>query len=688
MPRSISTRVLIAFGTVLAAAALLLTAGLLVAHQIRDKNQGVARLSALLRAQGLEDHRQQELRLAIGDVTRLAEGGSEVPPARWAQVAGQVAALTHESRRAAADAAGLAPSLRSAAATRAAAGDRFRATSLDLLATARREPHGIKARMGPFLAALKALESAQTEMRLVLTRDIDETIARNARAMYRNILRVLVGGVLTVLALTATLEWLRRQLISPIVAIADRLRQFNRDDEATAHVPGLHREDELGDLARGLFEYRQAVEQRRSAERQADHLAHHDALTGLPNRLRFENRLAELQTQAQGTGETLAVFAIDVDDFKAINDRLGHAGGDAALRRTAQLLAGCAGSDDLVARLGGDEFAIVQRAPGQPLAAEMLVDRILNACAATAVDQTAIRLSIGVALSGSEQDVEELHTRADLAMYRAKTDGRGAARFFDAALQEEVGLSRRLARDLGAAIDRGEFHLAYQPIAEAETLRVIGHEALLRWTHAELGEIAPDRFIPLAESGGMIDRIGMWAAREAMAQAASWDGDRFLALNLSPIQLRSPGFAQALIALADASGLPLHRLEFEVTESATLLGTRRDAVIPALRSLQRAGARIVMDDFGTGYASLGNLRDFRFDKLKIDRSFVAAMDEDPASISIVRAILALGGSLAIPVVAEGVATETQLAMLRRWGCRQVQGYRIGHPQPSAAALVC
>ncbi|MFV0623424.1 putative bifunctional diguanylate cyclase/phosphodiesterase [Sphingomonas sp. ac-8] len=673
---------LVAFGTLLLVAFVLLATGLGVANRIRDENAEVARMSALLRTQGHEDHLQQQLRLAIGEVTRLAETGVPVPPARWAQVSRGVSAFGQ--RAGMAETADLVPELRDSVAARAEAAARFSARGNDLLATARRDPAAIKPQMGAFLAALRDLEAAQSTTRMVLTRTIDEAITGNARTMYRNILRVLIAGGLTVVALAGALVWLRRQVISPIVVIADRLRAFNRNEATAIELPGLQREDELGELARCLFVYRQAVEQRRSAERHADHLAHHDALTGLPNRLQFENRLAEALSEARRTDARVAVFAIDLDEFKAINDRHGHAGGDRALRRAAQLLAGCVGSDDLVARIGGDEFAILQIAPDQPAAAEALAARILRGCAETAQGTIPIRLSIGVAVSGPEQNLEELHVLADLAMYRAKSEGRGVARFFDNRLQEEVRLRRRLARDLGRAVERGELHLVYQPLADARTLGVLGHEALLRWTHPELGQISPERFVPLAEADGLIDSIGLWLADKAMARAARGPRHQFLALNLSPIQLRRRELAGELLALAAAHGIDPARLEFEVTESATLLGSRRDTVLAVLHQLQQAGARIVMDDFGTGHASLGNLRDFRFDKLKIDRSFVIAMDHHPPSESIVRTTLALGASLGIPVVAEGVETGAQLAMLRLWGCEQVQGYWIGRPQPEPA----
>ena len=664
LPTSISTRVIAAFGTVVAVVLLLLAAGWMVAGDVRHANQSVRRLSERLRVEDAQDRAQQQLRLAIGEVTRAAEQPRPITAPQWQRVE-----QAHTAFRAS----------YGAATARDAAANDFARLAGELIADARAQPRRIARDMPQFLAALRVLERERAEARRRLVDRIDAAVARSSRELYASISRIVFGVLGVLLLLLASFLWLRRQVLHPIVAIADQLRQFGTVD-GEVRVAGRDRADEIGDLARGLGEYRDAVEQRRRAEKRIEFLAHHDMLTALPNRLLFEERLAQDLARATRAGQRVAVFAIDLDDFKSVNDRFGHAGGDRALNRAAQLLTGCVRADDMVARLGGDEFAIIQVAPDQPRAAEALLMRIFRACDATAGDEVPVQMSVGVALSGAEQAREELYNLADMAMYRAKSEGRHTARFFDEALKEETRLRWRLSRDLEGAVERGEMSLVYQPMADARTLRVIGYEALLRWRHPELGDIRPDQFIPLAESSGRIDPLGLWVADQAMAAARGWPDHAIVALNLSPVQFRQADLAADLLALAERHGLAPERLEFEVTESATLLGHRREAVLGALRALQDRGARIVMDDFGTGFSSLGNLRDFRFDKLKVDRSFVAAMLDHAPSASIVRSIAALGESLGVPVAAEGVETEEQLALLRRWGFPQVQGYLLGRPE--------
>ena len=680
LPTSISTRVAAAFGAVLALGLALLAGGLLLGADVRAQNDAVGELTGLLRLEDAQDQVQRRLRLGVGEVTRFAEDGRPIAPAQWAAVG---AALGQFHRASAHGGGGpaLPLVLREAVARRHVAEERFARLSVRLLFDARYDPRAIRTRMPHFVTALRELEAARTDVRQLLVRQIDAAVRRNSRELRRGLWRGLVAALAVLAILLACTLWLRRRVIQPMVAMAERLRQLSRGEEADAAVPAADRRDELGDLARGIGDYRAAVDQHRRAERRVEFLAHHDMLTCLPNRLLFEERLAQELARVRGSGERFAVFAIDLDEFKSINDRFGHAGGDAALRDAARLLTGCVRSGDMVARLGGDEFAIIQVDGNQPEAAEALVSRIYRSCEMTARQTVPIQLSIGVALSGVEQNGEELHNLADMAMYRAKSEGRHTARFFDDQFKEEVRLRWRLSRDLEGANERGELYLAFQPIAQAATLDVVGHEALLRWAHPELGDIAPDRFIPLAEASGRIDALGLWVADQAMAAAAHWPADITLALNLSAIQFRQPTLAHDLLALAHHHGIAPERLEFEVTESAILLGQRRQPVLDALRTLQHHGARIVMDDFGTGYSSLGNLRDFRFDKLKVDRSFVATMLDHAPSGSIVRSIVALGASLGIPVVAEGVESEPQLEMLRRWSLGQVQGYLIGCPTP-------
>lgn len=682
LPTSLSTRVAAAFGAVLVLGFALLGGGLVLGRAIYAENVTLGQLTALLQLEERQDRLQRQLRLGVGEVTRMAEQGSVVPEAEWRSVG--VSLLNfHRGNAHLTPRLSVPVDLQGAVAARRDAEAEFATLSLNLLQGARNAPETIPRQMPAFLAALRTLETSRSAVRRMLIERIDAELTRSASSLASNLDRALIGAIAVLVVVLLCMAWLRRRVIRPIVAIAEGVRRLSHGEDAAVDLPGAGRDDELGDLARGIAAYRSAVEERRRAEQHIEFLAHHDVLTGLPNRLLFEERLTQELLRAPRTGERVAVFAIDLDDFKSINDRFGHAGGDEALRVAARLLSACVRASDMVARLGGDEFAIVQVSGDQPAHAELLVQRILRACEATAGDPVPVQMSIGVALSGVEQEGEELFNLADMAMYRAKAEGRHTARFFDDQFKEEVRLRWRLSRDLEGAAERGELYLAFQPIADADTLQVVGQEALLRWAHPELGEIRPDQFIPLAEASGRIDTIGLWMADQAMAAASRWPDHITLALNLSAIQFRQPALAHELLALARRHRLAPTRLEFEVTESATLLDKRRQPVLTVLRTLQHHGAAIVMDDFGTGYSSLGNLRDFRFDKLKVDRSFVATMLDHAPSGSIVRSIAALGASLGIPIVAEGVEEAAQLARLREWDIPQVQGFLIGRPSREA-----
>ncbi|QAY77876.1 bifunctional diguanylate cyclase/phosphodiesterase [Sphingosinicella sp. BN140058] len=684
---SIATRVSVACAAVLLLSLLLLGSGLAVGNGIRDSNEGIVILARALQVQDRNDQSQRAIRLDLGEATRMAEKGVPVSPSRWKALS---RALDEFEAASAADPSA-SPQFPFSGVTAASvrtrtASARFVAASRSLVAAARQDGSAVKSAMPMFLASLRQLETERSRSREALVAEIGGSAERNRTEAYRRIIWVLTGGFFAAAIIFAMTVWLRDRLLWPIVSIAARLREFNSGDAGGA-IPGLHRQDELGELARGLAEYRAAVEKRAVAERRADFLAHHDVLTGLANRLLFDNRLAHELARSRRTGDQIAIFAIDLDGFKGINDRHGHAGGDQALKRVASMLSGCVRGDDLVARLGGDEFAIIQAAPDQPAAAAALMKRLFAASAATAQEDIEIRISVGVAISGDAQDGEELHNLADLALYQAKSEGRNTGRFFDAGLKERERLRMHLARDLEHAVAAGQLRVVFQPIADIGTLQPVGYEALLRWRHPDFGEVPPDQFIPIAEKTGLIESIGLWVADEAFAAAAAWDPAISLSLNLSPVQFRKAGTAADLIACARKHELAVDRLEFEVTESATLLGSHRDEVLRGLALLQASGARIVMDDFGTGHSSLSNLKEFPFDKLKIDRSFVAAMRDDKSSASIVKATIGLGKSLGVTIVAEGVETELQLRDLRRWGCHQVQGYLIGRPSRAILDVV-
>lgn len=678
MRLSISARVSIACATVIVLALGLLAIGLSVGNKIHQADLRITLLSDALRVEDRLDRAQRRLRIDVGDTTRQAERGIPVPATRWTRLIRQADQFEQLSSSAASFRTLVPdPGRMTILETRRDAVD-FARTSKTLIAVARTEPSRVKAMMPPFLDALRVLETNRSRAREAIALEIWQAADKNQRESRTDVLAVLLGGLVIVAIIFGMTLWLRRRLLLPITAIAARLREF-KVGEGDGGVPGLARADELGDLARGLSEYRSAVESRRTAERRAEFLAHHDMLTGLANRLLFESRLAHELSRSMRTGDVVAVFAIDLDAFKAINDRLGHAGGDRALKRAAQLLSLCVRADDLVARIGGDEFAIIQVAQSQPAAAEALLSRIYRKTAESADDDTAIRMSIGVALAEPGQSGEEVHELADVALYRAKADGRNTARFFNKHLKEEENLRLRLARDLDQAIAEEQLHLAFQPIADTASMRIVGYEALLRWHHPLLGDIAPEVFVPVAESTGLIKPIGSWVIDRAMATASTWDPTLSLAINLSPLQFRSPGLAAEIHDAALRWGIALDRLDVEVTESATLLGFQRENVLTILKALRGYGAKIVMDDFGTGHSSLSNLKEFTFDKIKIDRSFVAAMQTQTSAALIVKATIGLGKSLGLTIVAEGVETEAQLADLRQWGCDQVQGFLVGAP---------
>lgn len=355
MRMSIATRVTAACTAMLALCVLLVAMGLRVSGEVQAGNERIDLLTHILRGQDREDKVQRELRLALGDATRDAERRLAVPDARWAKLSARLRAFGRSAAAADYHRIGtVAPELRAALADTRAATLAFVPTGLALIDAARRDPAAIKVAMPSFLAGLKRLEAERTQAREAVGSTIEEAIDANVAYSRRHNVRLLAGALLAIASLFAMALWLRLRVVAPIVAIAARLRDFRSGGLEHRNVPGGDRADELGDLARGLSEYHQAVEERRIAQRRADFLAHHDALTGLPNRLLFENRLAHELARSRRTGDRVAVFAIDMDGFKAINDRWGHAGGDDALRRAARLLSDCVRSDDLVARLGGD----------------------------------------------------------------------------------------------------------------------------------------------------------------------------------------------------------------------------------------------------------------------------------------------------------------------------------------------
>ena len=419
-------------------------------------------------------------------------------------------------------------------------------------------------------------------------------------------------------------------------------------------------------------------------DRELHHLAHHDTLTGLPNRELFNQRIEQALSTAQSRGWTVAIMCLDLDYFKNINDTLGHAAGDHLLRCVADRLRSCFRGDDTVARIGGDEFAVVLGNLSKPEIAATLASRLI-AVVGQPVDyhgqMITTGLSIGIALSSDGADGDTILKNADLALYRSKADGRGTFRFFEAAMDARAQARRALEIALRQAVSRNELEVHYQPQVDIYTDEIVAFEALVRWRHPERGLISPVEFIPLAEETGIIHRLGEWVLRRACIDATQWRDSVRISVNVSPAQFRNHDLTQMVAGVLKETAFAPHRLELEITESILLKDV--EANLKTLHDLKELGIRIAMDDFGTGYSSLGNLRSFPFDKIKIDRSFVMDLEQNADSAAIVHAILGLGHSLGIATCAEGVETKAQLSYLRREGCSEVQGYYYSKPKPIA-----
>jgi len=427
------------------------------------------------------------------------------------------------------------------------------------------------------------------------------------------------------------------------------------------------------------------IAERKRAEAQIARLAHYDPLTDLPNRVLFQKDLSEALARRSRTGGHLAVHFIDLDRFKTVNDTLGHPLGDDLLRIAAQRLRACVRDGDTVARLGGDEFAVVQNGLTDLTGATRLAQRIVEAMAAPFElqgHQVMIGASVGVALAPSDgESPDELLKKADMALYRAKADGRGAFHFYEKAMDEQLQARRGLELDLRRALLAGEFELFYQPLYNLGDDRVTGCEALVRWRHPERGMVSPADFIPLAEEIGLIVPLGEWVLRTACREAAGWPDHVRVAVNLSPAQFRDRTLVSSVVSALATSGLPAERLELEITESVLLQDNA--ANLKVLHDLKALGVRISMDDFGTGYSSLSYLRSFPFDKIKIDQTFVRDILKDSDALAIIRAVLDLGASLGIVTTAEGVESREQLDALRDHGCAEIQGYYISRPSPAS-----
>ena len=425
-----------------------------------------------------------------------------------------------------------------------------------------------------------------------------------------------------------------------------------------------------------------------AAHAQIHHMAHHDALTGLPNRTLFNERLKQALVRGHEHDRLTAALCLDLDNFKNINDSLGHAFGDKLLRALGKRLRRELREHDTLARLGGDEFAVVLAGLEHRDAACHTAQRLIEAISPPFQiegHQFSVGVSIGIALSPDDNDqAEQLLGYADMALYEAKRNGRNRYECFNVELDVAARQRRLVETDLRTALHLGQLHLHYQPVVDQQTNSVTGYEALLRWEHPTRGMVMPMDFIPIAEETGLIHELGTRALNLACQEAASWDSEQTVSVNLSPVQFKNGNLVHIVsLALAD-SGLPAQRLELEITESV-LLGNSEENV-RTLRALKDLGVSISLDDFGTGYSSLGYLRSFPFDRIKIDKSFVHDMCESREAMSIIRAITELSNSLMIKTTAEGVESEEQMQRLAAEGCSHFQGYLYGRPAPASERL--
>jgi diguanylate cyclase (GGDEF)-like protein/PAS domain S-box-containing protein len=420
---------------------------------------------------------------------------------------------------------------------------------------------------------------------------------------------------------------------------------------------------------------------RKRAEQHIRFLAHHDPLTGLPNRSTFARALEDEIAHARRHSQNFAVLCLDLDRFKEVNDLFGHPVGDTLLQRVGQALLSAVEGVGSAARLGGDEFAVLLTNIHTAARAGRVAEQILDAFRLDndrSGSGALISASIGIAIfPDNADDAEHLMTHADTALYRAKQEGRGIYRFYEMEMGAKVRERRLLEHDLRHAVSRNQLRLVYQPQVDIQTDEVTGFEALVRWSHPERGDVPPGIFVPIAEESGLILQIGEWVLRTACAEAARWGASLGIAVNVSAVQIHSPAFSQTLLEVLLQTGLSPERLEIEITETALVRDITR--AVATLRQVRALGVHIAMDDFGTGYSSLANLRAFPFSRIKVDQSFIRSVDSNDQSAAIVRAVLGLGSGLNVPVIAEGVERPEELAFLKGEICQSAQGYLLSRP---------
>jgi diguanylate cyclase (GGDEF)-like protein len=469
------------------------------------------------------------------------------------------------------------------------------------------------------------------------------------------------------------------RITQPLARLDEAAGRLASGEHVKVQVRG---EDELARLATSFNEMSEKIEER---EQRITQLAFNDVLTGLPNRTMFQQQLDHLYRSLDDGKSLVALHCLDLDQFKSINDTLGHPAGDALLMATGQRIRDVA-KGHFVARLGGDEFVVLQSVSGHRNAIDRLAHDLIEAVARPLQiegNELAPSTSVGIAIAPFDgQDSGTLLKNADLALYRAKEAGRGTYAFFEESLNERAQVRRQIETDLRLALERSEFELVYQPLFDLDNNTIGSFEALLRWNHPTRGVISPTEFIPVAEDTGLIVPIGAWTIREACRQAVKWPGELRIAVNVSPVQFHRGGLQETILHALAGSGLAPNRLEIEITESIFLDGG--ESTLKLLHSLRSLGVRIALDDFGTGYSSLSYLQSFPFDKLKIDRSFIQNLLTRPGASAIVRAITELARALGMETTAEGVEENAQLNELRSHGCSSVQGFLFSEPLSAAA----
>jgi len=512
---------------------------------------------------------------------------------------------------------------------------------------------------------------ASVEPKLLLRHSLSASLSE-----YRPIIWILFGlsllGLIVVISVGTAIA---RNITKPINRLDNAARKISAGERIRVKTGS---NDEIGRLGNTFNEMVDAITER---EDRISHIALHDSLTDLPNRKYYREEL-ELALKRRGEQEILAIYYMDLDNFKSVNDTLGHPVGDQLLREVSNKLTDAVG-EHLLARLGGDEFAVLVKNADNVENISVIAERMEKALAKPFhIDGHLMSTGTSIGISVAPQDgnnSETLMKNADLALYRAKKEGKGCYHFFEQEMDEQARKRRQVEIDLKLAIQEGQFELHYQPLFNIEKRQINGFEALIRWNHPERGRVSPLDFIPLAEETGMIVPIGEWVLKEACAQAANWPENIRIAVNVSPVQFRTKGLSTIVMQALAQSGLSPNRLELEVTES--LLIENVEETLASLHNLRSLGVRISLDDFGTGYSSLSYLRSFPFDKIKIDRSFVVDIMSNKGSSAIIKAITGLASAFGMDTLAEGVEDDEQMDILLAHGCQSVQGFLLSKPVP-------